>query len=237
MDAHLHVKPVGHLQAGSRSPAGWCPSPRGASGRRRRRGSAPPAASGVLAFPLPKKPRLIGSPSAAWSMRARWKAPGVQVVALVPVAGPVPPPISVVTPLARAVSICWGQMKWMWVSIAPAVRMWPSPAIASVPGPPPSVDARLDVGVARLADRHDAAVPQADVGLDDPPPVEDHGVGDHGVHRPGGLIGWSGPGPCRRGSPCRRRISPRRRSAVKSFSTSRISSVSASRSRSPVVGP
>ena len=32
-------------------------------------------------------------------------------VALVPVAGPVPPPSSVVTPLARAVSICWGQMK------------------------------------------------------------------------------------------------------------------------------
>jgi len=64
-----------------------------------------------------------------------WKAPGVQVVALVPVAGPVPPPSRVVTPLARAVSICWGQMKWMWVSMAPAVTMCPSPAMASVPGP------------------------------------------------------------------------------------------------------
>ena len=44
--------------------------------------------------------------------------PGVQVVAVVPVAGPVPPPIMVVTPLISASSICCGQMKWMWVSIA-----------------------------------------------------------------------------------------------------------------------
>ena len=29
-----------------------------------------------------------------------WRAPGVHVVALVPVAGPVPPPTNVVTPLA-----------------------------------------------------------------------------------------------------------------------------------------
>ncbi len=83
-------------------------------------------------------------------MRARWKAPGVQVVALVPVAGPVPPPIRVVTPLARAVSICWGQMKWMWVSMAPAVRMWPSPAMASVPGPTTIVTPSLMSGLPAL---------------------------------------------------------------------------------------
>ena len=46
--------------------------------------------------------------------------------------------------------------------------------------------AGLGVGVARLADRHDAAIAQADVGLDDPPPVEDQGVGDHRVYRPVG---------------------------------------------------
>jgi hypothetical protein len=46
-------------------------------------------------------------------MRARCHGPGVQVVALVPVAGPVPPPIMVVTPLVSASSICCGQMKWM----------------------------------------------------------------------------------------------------------------------------
>ncbi len=46
----------------------------------------------------------MGNASAAWSMRSRYQAPGVQVVALVPVAGPVPPPSSVVRPAASAVS-------------------------------------------------------------------------------------------------------------------------------------
>ncbi len=92
-------------------------------------------ASGRLALPLPRKPRFMGKASAACSMRARCQGPGVQVVALVPVAGPVPPPSMVVTPLIRASSICWGQMKCMWVSTPPAVRIWPSPAITSVPGP------------------------------------------------------------------------------------------------------
>ena len=43
------------------------------------------------------------------------------------------------------------------------------------------VDAGLDVGVAGLADAADAAVADADIGLDDAPVVEDHGVGDDGV--------------------------------------------------------
>ncbi len=68
-------------------------------------------------------------------MRARWNGPGVQVVAAVPVAGPVPPPTIVVTPEASASSICCGQMKWMWLSMPPAVRILPSPAMISVPGP------------------------------------------------------------------------------------------------------
>ena len=62
-------------------------------------------------------------------------APGVQVVAFVPVAGPVPPPNMVVTPDASASSICWGQMKWMWVSMPPAVSIIPSPARTSVAAP------------------------------------------------------------------------------------------------------
>ena len=75
--------------------------------------------------------------------------PGVHVVALVPVAGPVPPPTNVVTPLASAVKICWGEMKWMCVSMPPAVRMSPSPAIASVvtpttmPGETPAITSGL----------------------------------------------------------------------------------------------
>ena len=63
------------------------------------------------------------------------QGPGVQVVALVPVAGPVPPPIRVVMPAARASSTCCGQMKWMWLSTPPAVMIFPSPAMISVPGP------------------------------------------------------------------------------------------------------
>ena len=40
-----------------------------------------------------------------------------------PVAGPVPPPNIVVIPEASAVSICWGHIKCIWVSIDPAVRI------------------------------------------------------------------------------------------------------------------
>ncbi len=61
--------------------------------------------------------------------------PGVQVVANVPCAGPVPPPIIVVTPDISASSICCGQMKWIWVSMPPAVTIMPSPAMISVPAP------------------------------------------------------------------------------------------------------
>jgi hypothetical protein len=59
----------------------------------------------------------------------------VHVVANVPVAGPVPPPIIVVTPDIKASSICCGQMKWMWLSMPPAVTIMPSPAMISVPAP------------------------------------------------------------------------------------------------------
>ncbi len=45
------------------------------------------------------------------------------------------------------------------------------------------VDARLDIGVAGLADAADPAVADADIGLDDAPMVEDHGVGDDRVDR------------------------------------------------------
>ncbi len=44
-------------------------------------------------------------------------------------------------------------------------------------------DAGLDVGIAGLADGGDAAVLEADVGLDDAPVIEDQRVGDDGVDR------------------------------------------------------
>ncbi len=54
--------------------------------------------SGNAALPLAKKPRFIGNASDASIMRAMCHGPGVQVVAAVPEAGPVPPPSMVVTP-------------------------------------------------------------------------------------------------------------------------------------------
>ena len=78
---------------------------------------------------------FMGNAPAACSMRSRYQAPGVHVVALVPAAGPVPPPIIVVTPLISASSICCGQMKWIWESMPAGVAISPSPAITSVPGP------------------------------------------------------------------------------------------------------
>ncbi len=49
------------------------------------------------------------------------------------------------------------------------------------------VHARLGVGVAGLANRHDAAVLEADVGLDDAPVVDDQGVGHDRIDGPPGL--------------------------------------------------
>ena len=68
-------------------------------------------------------------------MRYIFQIPGVTVVALVPATGPVPPPIKVVTPETRPSWACCGQIKWIWVSIPPAVTILPSPATTSVPGP------------------------------------------------------------------------------------------------------
>ena len=54
--------------------------------------------SGVDALPLPRKPMFMGRESTAWSILPMCQGPGVQVVALVPSAGPVPPPNMVVMP-------------------------------------------------------------------------------------------------------------------------------------------
>ena len=122
--------------------------------------------------------------------------PGVQVVAFVPVAGPVPPPIIVVMPDVSASSICCGAMKWMCASMPPAVRIWPFARDGFGAGADHDRDARLRVGIAGLADADDAAVLDADVGFDDAPVVEDQRVRDHEVDaaRPT----FAGSGPCRR---------------------------------------
>ena len=96
-----------------------------------------------------------------------------------------PPPIIVVTPDMSASSICCGQMKWMCGRSRPPVD---DQALArddlgaradDHPG------AGLDIGVAGLADPGDAAVFDADVGLDDARAVEDQRVGDDGIDRLG----------------------------------------------------
>ena len=89
-----------------------------------------------------------------------FQGPGVQVVAHVPVAEPVPPPIRVVTPEAMAVSICCGQMKWMCVSTPPAVHdpVFAGDDLGARPDHQPRVDARLGQRIARLADGHDPAL-------------------------------------------------------------------------------
>mmetsp|Transcript_86435 Transcript_86435/g.241860 ORF Transcript_86435/g.241860 Transcript_86435/m.241860 type:complete len:210 (-) Transcript_86435:1066-1695(-) len=103
----------------------------------------PPLASDV--FPLPEKPKFNGRLSVARSIISICEGAGVQVVALVPVAGPVPPPYMVVRPDATASSASCGQMKWTCVSRPPAVTMSFSPAMASVdtpttiPGVTPSI--------------------------------------------------------------------------------------------------
>ena len=110
MNRHLHVELVGDRQA--------------LIDRRRRRApvlvqlQAERAGANLLAqrlgadaLPLPRKPKFSGNASTASYIRRMFHAPGVQVVAFVPVAGPVPPPISVVMPEWNASGIWFGEMK------------------------------------------------------------------------------------------------------------------------------
>jgi hypothetical protein len=46
-----------------------------------------------------------------------------------------------------------------------------------------NIDARLDIRIAGLADTDDAAVLEADIGLDDAPVIDNQRVGDHGIDR------------------------------------------------------
>ena len=99
---------------------------------------------------MPRRPKLSGRFSTACNILAMFQAPGVQVVAFVPVAGPVPPPIMVVMPDAKACVACCGEMKWMWESIPPAVSSLPSPAMTSVEAPISSVTPSIVSGLPAL---------------------------------------------------------------------------------------
>ena len=83
-------------------------------------------------FPFARKPKFIGKLSTDSIILWIFHFPGVHVVALVPSAGPVPPPIIVVVPLQIACVACCGEIKWMWESIVPGVQIVFSPAMISV---------------------------------------------------------------------------------------------------------
>ena len=82
----------------------------------------------------------------------------MQVVAAVPVAGPVPPPIMVVTPDASASSTCCGQMKWICAVDAAGGQDLALAGDDLGARADDDVDAGLHVRIARLADLGDAAV-------------------------------------------------------------------------------
>jgi hypothetical protein len=83
-------------------------------------------------LPLPVNPKFMGNVSVLCNIIFICSGAGVQVVAHVPVAGPVPPPNKVVKPLAIAsVKIC-GQIKCTCVSKPPAVTIKPSAEMTSV---------------------------------------------------------------------------------------------------------
>ncbi|CPU62707.1 Uncharacterised protein [Mycobacteroides abscessus] len=86
-------------------------------------------------FPLPSSRTFTGSRSSERWIASRCQAPGVTVVAFVPSLGPVPPPATVVMPVASASTTCDGEMRCTCESMPPAVRILPSPLTTSVLGP------------------------------------------------------------------------------------------------------
>ena len=111
------------------------------------------------------------------------QGPGVQVVANVPCAGPVPPPSSEVTPgIQRFVDLLRTDEMNVGVEAARGEDLALAGdhfgAWADDDG-----DAGLNVGVARLADGVDMSVLEADVGFDDAPMIDNERVGDDGVDR------------------------------------------------------
>ena len=105
--------------------------------------------SSETVFPLPRRATLTGHSSRAVNIRARFQGPGVIVVARVPSAGPVPPPMTVVTPEASETSrICgFPVSEMLHANIALSagrLRRWPETAEIFLPGgEPPRVGARL----------------------------------------------------------------------------------------------
>ena len=130
-----------------------------------------------LALPLPKKPRFIGKASAASSMRWMCQGPACSGGEG---AGGWPGAAAEHGGDARHQRLLdlLRQMKWMWLSMPPAVTIMPSPAITSVPAPIGIVHARAGCPGLPPLPMAQMRPSQADVGLHDAPPVDDQRVGD-----------------------------------------------------------
>ena len=89
----------------------------------------------LTVLPLPMRNTLTGKASRPRWTAARCQAPGVTVVALLPSDGPVPPPPMVVIPVETASTIWDAERMCTWLSMPPAVRIRPSPAMTSVEAP------------------------------------------------------------------------------------------------------
>ena len=98
-----------------------------------------------------------------------------------PVAGPVPPPMNVVTPLASASSTCCGtdEVDVRVDAAGGEDEAFAGDGFGRHADDQVGRDARHHVRIAGLADAGDAPVLDADVGLVDAGPVDDERVGDH----------------------------------------------------------
>ena len=176
VDGDLHARTRRRTRRQASIAAGVVPQSSCSLNPTRRPRSCSRSASCDTVLPLPSSATLTGQSSSASSIRARFHAPGVTVVALVPSAGPVPPPMIVVMPGAERLV---EELRADEVHVAVDGAGGEDRAVAGEDlGRRADDERRVDavhrVGVAGLADADDAPVADADVGLDDAPVVEDH---------------------------------------------------------------
>ena len=171
-------------------------------------------ASADTVLPLPSSATFSGQVSSASSMRARCQAPGRDGGGLAALGG------------AGAAGDDRGDaaaerllhdLRTDQVHVAVDGAGGDDAAVARDDlggGPDHQVGCTPDMmsGLPALPIADDAAVANADVGLDDSPVVDDHRAGDDGVGRAVGA-GGAATGPSTRAAPCRRRTPLRRRPA------------------------
>ncbi len=99
VDLHLEVEFVGDLRGSSRLRRASSPSPRAASAQGSPVSICSTSDAGLCELPRPRKPKLIGQASAAWSILPVLNGPPESIPTVI---GPSEPPSMVVMPLAMA---------------------------------------------------------------------------------------------------------------------------------------